>query len=49
MLKIHHFRNATFVIETETAFILVDPMLGSKGIMPPFTLFRQKARKNSII
>lgn len=49
MLKIHHFRNATFVIETETAIILVDPMLGPKGIMPPFTFFRAKARKNPTV
>lgn len=49
MLKIHHFRNATFIIETEQDVILVDPMLGPKGIMPPFTLFRQKARKNPTV
>lgn len=49
MLKIHHFRNATFVIETATEVILVDPMLGPKGIMPPFTFFRTKARKNPTV
>lgn len=49
MLKIHHLRNATFVIETQTAVILVDPMLGAKGILPPFTFFRAKARKNPIV
>ncbi|WP_420572951.1 MBL fold metallo-hydrolase [Kordia sp.] len=49
MLKIHHFRNATFVIETTTDVILVDPMLGPKGIMPPLTFFRAKARKNPIV
>jgi len=49
MLKIHHFRNATFVIETNTNVILVDPMLGPKGILPPFTFFRAKARKNPIV
>ena len=49
MLKIHHFRNATFVIETTQDVILVDPMLGTKGIMPPFTFFRSKARKNPTV
>jgi L-ascorbate metabolism protein UlaG (beta-lactamase superfamily) len=49
MLKIHHFRNATFVIESEQDVILVDPMLGPKGIMPPFTFFRHKARKNPTV
>jgi len=49
MLKIHHFRNATFVIETGENVILVDPMLGPKGILPPFTFFRAKARKNPTV
>lgn len=48
-MKIHHFRNATLVIETENKVILVDPMLGAKGTQPPFTLFRFKARKNPIV
>ena len=33
----------------DTAIILVDPMLGPKGIMPPFTFFRAKARKNPTV
>ncbi len=49
MLKIHHIRNATMLIETEKAVILIDPMLGEQGIMPPFTLFRHKARKNPTV
>jgi len=49
MLKIHHFRNATLVIETEKDVILVDPMLGKKGSMATFTYFRFKARKNPIV
>jgi len=48
-MKIHHFRNATLVIETKEKVILVDPMLGAKGTQPPFTLFRFKARKNPIV
>lgn len=49
MLKIHHFRNATLVIETEKDVILVDPMLGEKGSMATFTYFRFKSQKNPIV
>jgi len=49
MLNIHHFRNATMVIETEKDVILVDPMLGLKGTMSTFTFFRFKAQKNPIV
>jgi L-ascorbate metabolism protein UlaG (beta-lactamase superfamily) len=48
-MKIHHLRNATFVIESGETFILVDPMLGNKGSQPPFTLFRFKPKKNPLI
>lgn len=48
-MKIHHLRNATFIIETGARFILVDPMLGRKGSGMPFTLFRFKARKNPTV
>lgn len=49
MLKIHHLRNATMVVETEKDVILIDPMLGNQGIMPSFTLFRHKARRNPTV
>lgn len=49
MLKIHHIRNATMILETETAVILVDPMLGERGFMPSFTLFRHKAKRNPTV
>jgi len=49
MLKIHHFRNATMVIETETDVILVDPMLGKKGSWTPLAFIRYKAQKNPIV
>ncbi len=49
MLHIHHIRNATMILETEKDVILIDPMLGDKGIMPSFTLFRHKARKNPTV
>ena len=49
MLKIHHLRNATFVIEAGNNFILVDPMLGGKGFMPAFSFFRFKAKRNPTV
>lgn len=49
MLKIHHIRNATLIIETDIEVILVDPMLSDKGSMPTFTYFRFKAQKNPIV
>ncbi|NOU58532.1 MBL fold metallo-hydrolase [Marinifilum caeruleilacunae] len=48
-MKIHHLRHATFVIEANDHFILIDPMLGRKASMPPFAFFRHKALKNPII
>lgn len=48
-MKIHHLRSATFVIESGDHFILIDPMLGSKGTMPPFSVFRFKAEKNPTV
>jgi len=48
-MKIHHLRNATLVIEIEDKFILVDPMLGKKGTIAPFTLFRYKAKRNPLV
>ena len=37
------------ILETEKDVILIDPMLGDIGIMPSFTLFRHKARKNPTV
>ncbi|MGR5092140.1 MBL fold metallo-hydrolase [Vibrio maritimus] len=48
-MKIHHLRSATFVIESGEHFILIDPMLGEKGSMPPFSVFRFKAEKNPTV
>lgn len=48
-MKIQHFRNATMVIETKKHVILIDPMIGPKGTMPPFTFFRFKPRRNPIV
>ena len=49
MLKIYQIRNATMILETEKEVILIDPMLGKQGIMPSFTLFRHKARRNPTV
>ena len=49
MLKIHHLRNATLVIEIDTYILLIDPMLGKKGSTLPFSFIRFKPRKNPIV
>ncbi|GLS83272.1 MBL fold metallo-hydrolase [Paraferrimonas haliotis] len=48
-MKIHHLRSATFVIETQQAVIIVDPMLSDKGALPPFSVVRFKAQKNPTV
>ena len=48
-MKIHHLRNATFVIESGANYILIDPMLCEKGALPPFARFRHKAQNNPIV
>jgi L-ascorbate metabolism protein UlaG (beta-lactamase superfamily) len=49
MLKIHHIRNATMVIETGSCVLLVDPMLSEKGTMPSYTTTRFNPQKNPIV
>jgi L-ascorbate metabolism protein UlaG (beta-lactamase superfamily) len=48
MLKIHHIRNATLVIEVDENIILIDPLLGNKGSMPSYTK-QFNPQKNPII
>ncbi|THB71990.1 MAG: MBL fold metallo-hydrolase [Desulfobulbaceae bacterium] len=48
-MKIHHLRNATCVIETSRAHILIDPMLCDQGKLPPFSMFRFKAKRNPLV
>jgi L-ascorbate metabolism protein UlaG (beta-lactamase superfamily) len=48
-MKLHHLRNATLVIETEKHVILVDPMLGKRKTIPPFTIFRYKPKRNPLV
>jgi L-ascorbate metabolism protein UlaG (beta-lactamase superfamily) len=48
-MKIHHLRSATFIIESGEHVILIDPMLGEKGSLPPFSVVRFKASKNPTV
>lgn len=48
-MKIHHLRNATLVIETEEHVILVDPMLGKRKTIAPFSIFRYKPKRNPLV
>lgn len=48
-MKLHHLRSATFIIESGDHHILVDPMLGAAGSIPPFAVARFKARRNPTV
>ena len=48
-MKLHHLRNATLVIETDQHVLLVDPMLGKRKTIPPFTIFRYKPKRNPLV
>ena len=48
-MHIRFIRNATLLIVTETHQILVDPMLGKKGSLPPLTLIRHAPRRNPLV
>ena len=48
-MKIHHLRNATFVIESGPHHILIDPMLSGKGELAPFARFRHKPQNNPTV
>ncbi len=48
-MKIHHLRNATFVIESKDHHILIDPMLGGKGAFSPFAYSRHKPKRNPTV
>jgi L-ascorbate metabolism protein UlaG (beta-lactamase superfamily) len=48
-MNIHHLRNATCVIESGDDYILIDPMLGPKGSLPPFARMRFKSQKNPLV
>jgi L-ascorbate metabolism protein UlaG (beta-lactamase superfamily) len=48
-MKIHFVRNATLIVHIGSERILVDPMLGSKGTLPPFAFLRHPARRNPTV
>ncbi len=48
-MRIHHLRNATFVIETGSNYILIDPMLSEKGALPPYAYLRHRPLRNPIV
>jgi len=48
-MKIHHLRNATFVIESGDNHILIDPMLSEKGALPTFARFRHQPEANPVV
>ncbi len=48
-MKIHHLRNATCIIESNDINILIDPMLGAKNSLPPFSYFRFKRSRNPLV
>ena len=48
-MKIHHLRNATFVIESGEHHILIDPMLGDRGSLPPFAESRHEPARNPTV
>jgi len=48
-MKIYHLRNASFIIETKNNFILIDPMLGDVGTIPPFSKKRFVAKRNPTV
>ncbi len=45
----HHLRNATAILETNTDFILIDPMLGEVGTIEAFTEKRFPAKRNPLV
>lgn len=48
-MRIHQLRNATVIVEVGGHTILVDPMLGKPGSIPPFTLFRHRPKWNPLV
>ena len=48
-MQIHFIRNATLLIVTDSQQILVDPMLGKKGSLPPLAFLRYPPRRNPLV
>lgn len=49
MLKIHHIRNASMIIEVDNLVLLVDPLLAKKGEMPSYTEKSFNPQRNPIV
>ena len=47
-MNIQQVRNATIIIEYGGKKILIDPMLGKKGCMPPFPFSRNQHLRNPL-
>lgn len=48
-MQIHFIRNATLVIHAGSECILVDPMLGPQGSLPPYAFIRHRPRRNPMV
>jgi len=48
-MKLHFLRNATLTISTKDHTILLDPMLATKGAIPPLSFVRHRARRNPLV
>ena len=48
-MQVHFIRNATLIIRAGPQHILVDPMLGPKGSLPPLALLRHRPRRNPTV
>lgn len=48
-MQIHFLRNATFILQNHDHHILVDPMLGKRGHLPPYSIFRHPLRRNPLV
>jgi L-ascorbate metabolism protein UlaG (beta-lactamase superfamily) len=48
-MKIHFVRNATLIVHAGAERILVDPMLGAKGTLPPLAFLRHPAQRNPTV
>lgn len=48
-MKIHHLRGATFIIEQDSSYILIDPALDPKGAFVPIAFFRHKPVRNPTV
>jgi L-ascorbate metabolism protein UlaG (beta-lactamase superfamily) len=48
-MQIHFIRNATLIVHAGTERILVDPMLGPQGSLPPYAFIRHRPRRNPTV